>query len=354
MTLSENTVKKIWKVFGLIILILVVSYLMYIFSDIIIMLSVSMLLALIFNPLINFMEKKGFHRLITILAVFFLTGGIVIFGFSVLIPKIIYQMNMIVKNVNEQNVNFLLAQIQKLIENYIPFVDSIAFVEKVKGFFSNIFYNSINNISNIVSSLFSILAISVIVPFMTFFLLKDRVQIIKGIVNIMPNRYFEVAYWVIKRISDQLGRFVRGWIFDAFIVGVLAAIGLTILGIENSVTIGMVAGLGHLIPYFGPVIGGLPAIIISIIQFGDFSRLPSIVLMFIIVYTIDNGYIQPNVFSKSTDIHPLMIIVLILIGSQLMGIFGMLLAVPIATVVKTATKELYFGYKNYKIIHQNR
>ena len=96
---------------------------------------------------------------------------------------------------------------------------------------------------------------------------------------------------------------------------------------KNSVTIGLIAGLGHLIPYFGPVIGGLPAILISIIQFGDFSKLPSILIMFLIVYTVDNGYIQPNVFSKSTDIHPLMIIILILIGSQVMGIFGMLLAV---------------------------
>ena len=78
---------------------------------------------------------------------------------------------------------------------------------------------------------------------MSFFLLKDNAQIIKGIINIVPNRFFEFSYWVIDQISFNLGRFVRGWIFDAFLVGTLAAIGLTILGIQNSITIGFVAGI---------------------------------------------------------------------------------------------------------------
>ena len=166
----------------------------------------------------------------------------------------------------------------------------------------------------------------------------------------MPNKYFEVSYSVIRKISIQLGRFVRGWIFDAFMVGLLSGIGLAILGIDNAASIGLIAGIGHLIPYFGPILGGIPAIIISVIQFGNFSMLPKILLMFCCIYLLDNGFIQPNVFSKSTDIHPLMIIFLIIIGSQTMGILGMLLAVPAATVIKTAAREIYLGYKNYKII----
>jgi len=78
--------------------------------------------------------------------------------------------------------------------------------------------------------------------------------------------------------------------------------------------------------------------------------LPKIVLMFALIYIFDNGYIQPKVFSKSTDMHPLIIIILVLIGGKLLGVFGMLLAVPAATVIKTAAKEIYYGYKNYKII----
>ena len=130
----------------------------------------------------------------------------------------------------------------------------------------------------------------------------------------------------------------------------MSGVGLALLGIHNAASIGFIAGVGHLIPYFGPIIGGIPAIAISLIQFGDFSMLPNIIMLFIIIYTIDNGFIQPNVFSRGTDMHPLIIILLILVGSELLGIFGMLLAVPTATVIKTAAREIYYGYKNYKII----
>ncbi len=332
------------------LLIALIIYLGILFFDLLVMLSISILIAMIFNPLISILERHGLSRNISVLFVLGLALFLIILGFSFLVPTIASQMNALTSNISQDKINNVLKQIQDSLGDYIPFLDSTDFATKFSEFFSSLFFSSINNISNIVSGIVSVLAIAVIVPFMTYFILKDNKRIIKGIINIMPNRYFEMAYSVIHQISLQLGRFVRGWIFDAFVVGVLSAIGLTILGIKNSVTIGFVAGIGHLIPYFGPLVGGLPAIVISIVQFGNLSMLPSIIIMFLIVYTLDNGFIQPNVFSKSVDLHPLAIIILIIIGSQAMGVIGMLLAVPVATVIRTAAREIYIGYKRYKII----
>jgi predicted PurR-regulated permease PerM len=342
--------KKVSKISLTVVALLIMAYFSYLFFDIIIMLSVSLLLAMIFNPLVKILENQNINRLTSVVIVFAISGIFVFFALSILIPKVVAQMNTISVALSKDNVSKLLVQIEDAAKNYIPFLDSADIAGKISTFLSSLILDSINNLSNIVSSIVSIIAIAVIVPFMTFFFLKDNQSIIKGIVNIMPNKYFEVSYSVIWKIREQLGRFVRGWILDAFLVGLMSAVGLSILGIQNSITIGFVAGVGHLIPYFGPIIGGIPAIIISLIQFGDLSMLPSITIMFIIIYTLDNGYIQPNVFSKSTDIHPLVIIILILAGSQILGVFGMLLAVPVATVIKTAAREIYFGYKNYKII----
>ena len=329
---------------------LLLFYFSYIFFDIIFMLAVSLLIAMIFDPVVKLLEGRNISRLTSVLIVFCVSGIFIFFALSILIPKIVSQMNTISEALSKENVNRFIYQIEAVAKTYIPFADSADIAGKISDFLYSLVFDSINNISDIVSSIVSILAIMVIVPFITFFILKDNQAIIKGLVNVMPNRYFEVSYWVIWKIREQLGRFVRGWIIDAFLVGVMSAVGLSILGIHNSITIGFVAGIGHLIPYFGPIIGGVPAIIISVIQFGDLSMLPSIIVLFLIIYTIDNGYIQPNVFSKSTDMHPLVIILLILIGSQLLGIFGMLLAVPVATIIKTAAREIYYGYKNYKII----
>jgi predicted PurR-regulated permease PerM len=142
--------------------------------------------------------------------------------------------------------------------------------------------------------------------------------------------------------------FVRAWIFDATFVGTLIGFGFYLIGVPNALPLGVIAGLGHLIPYFGPIIGGIPAIIISIMS-GDTSQIPLIIIIVLGVYTIDNGFVQPVVFGKSVDIHPIMIILLIIAGSQIFGLIGMLLAVPVATVIKTMAKEIYYAFKNYRI-----
>ncbi len=350
MNLKEQTQKTIWKIFLGTVILSLLLYGAYIFLDIIVMLTISLLLAMIFNPLVSILEKKNIPRIISVLIVFLVSGVMVVLGLSVLIPKIAVQMNTITKSLTQENVGNIIAKFETIINDLLPFINTKDLAPKLSDLISSLFFDTINNLSDILTSIISVIAISVIVPFMTFFILKDNRTIIKGIINIMPNKYFEMSYSVINQISKQLGRFVRGWILDAFLVGLAITIGLAFLGIKNSITIGFVAGVGHLIPYFGPVIGGLPAILISLIQFGDFSKLPSILILFLIIYSLDNGYIQPNVFSKSTDLHPLMIIILILAGSQIMGILGMLLAVPTATVIRTAAREIYNGYKNYKII----
>lgn len=350
MTTKELYIRKIIRFSGIAASLLLFLYLAYIFIDIIVIITISLLIAMIFNPLVDLLEESGLPRLLSVFIVVISAGLFIALGIWILIPKIMGQFNTILSTISQESIDNYSGQLEIFFKKFVPFVNSSELVLKIQNLLTNSIYNFVNNLSTFISSLISLLTLFVIVPFMIFFFLKDKKTITKGIINIMPNRYFEVSYWVIRKISIQLGRFVRGWILDAFLVGFLSALGLSILGINNSVSIGVVAGIGHLIPYFGPIIGGIPAIIISVVQFGDLSMLPSIIVMFLIIYTIDNGFIQPNVFSKSTDFHPIVIIVLIIAGSSVLGVIGMLLAIPTATVVKTAAKEIYNGYKNYKII----
>ena len=145
-----------------------------------------------------------------------------------------------------------------------------------------------------------------------------------------------------------MGRFVRGWVFDATFVGLSCGFGFYFIGIDNALPLGVVSGIGHLVPYFGPIIGGVPAIIFSIIQYGDLSHVPFIFLLILGVYTLDNGFVQPYVFAKSVDMHPIVIILLILAGSQLLGIIGMLLAVPMVAGMQVVKSKVplsaMFGY----------
>lgn len=350
-TLNEADNRKLKLLYGATVVLIVAGFLAYVYIDVLTLLAVSILISMIFNPVVDFFEQRKIPRVVAVLSIFIVTGLFLFTVVSILLPKLVNQLEAIANSLNDESIKLSLTQFEQTLKARFPFLSSLNLTDKISSIFNSAILRWINNLSSIVQGVFSFLAFIVIIPFMTFFILKDSQRLLHGIINLVPNKYFEVSYNVLTKISIQLSRYVRGWILDAAIVGILAGIGLALLGINNAISIGFIAGAGHLIPYFGPVIGGLPAIIITILQFGDLSMLPSVLILFTVIYTFDNGFIQPNIISKSTDMHPLVIILLILIGSETLGVLGMLLAVPIATVAKTAVKEIYFGYKNYKIIN---
>jgi predicted PurR-regulated permease PerM len=323
--------------------------LFYILLDVFVLFAISVLLAFIFQPFVLLFEKQGFNRLFSVIIVFFVVGLLLYLGLSIIIPRFVFQLNHLIETLHVYSLHDQLMLLEKEIYNFIPFFTPGSLAKRVEQVISLQIIHFFEQISDVLSSLVSVIAILVIVPFITFFLLKDNRLIFRGIVSIMPNKYFEMSYWILKKITIQLGRFVRGWLFDASFVGIMCGLGFYSIGIPYALPLGVIAGFGHLVPYLGPVIGGIPAIVISIIQYGDMSHVPLIILLMIIIYTVDNGFVQPYIFSKNVDMHPIIIILLIIAGSQLFGLIGMLLAIPVASVVRTAAKEIYFAFKNYKV-----
>ena len=342
-----------FKNFGYISLLLIgvilFLYLIYLLSTLFVIVAVSVLLAFIFDPFVKQLEKEGFSRLAATLVVFVVVSFLLYIGISFFIPKFVTQLNQLIGALQVYSIQDQIVSFEKQIHNYLPFFKIGDLSKRIEEFISTGMLNSVDQLSSIFTSLVSIIAILIIVPFITFFLLKDSRVIQKGIIHIMPNKYFEVTYWILKKVNVQLGRFVRGWIFDAAFVGISCGLGYYFIGINNALPLGVISGLGHLVPYLGPIIGGVPAAIFSIIQYGDLSHVPFIFFLLLGVYALDNGFVQPYVFAKSVDMHPIVIILLVITGSQLMGVIGMLLAVPIASVLKTAAQEIYYAVKNYKI-----
>lgn len=327
---------------------LFIFFLFYL-SEVVLIVIISILIAFIFDPFVKKLEREGFSRLTSTAAMFVIMGLLIYLILSFFIPMLINQMNSLVKTFHVYSLHDQIVLLEIEVYRYLPFFNPGELSKKIEEFIRLQMLNSIDELTNVVSSIASIIAILLIIPFITFFFLKDSQNIFQGLIKIVPNKYFEMSYWILKKISMQLANFVRAWIFDATFVGFMCGAGFYIIGIDNAIPLGLIAGLGHLVPYLGPIIGALPAIVISIMQYGDLSQVPFIILLIITVYAVDNGIVQPYVFSKSVDMHPIIIILLIIIGSQLFGIIGMLLAIPVATVVKTAVKEIYFAFKNYKI-----
>lgn len=321
----------------------------YLFAELLFILAMSVLISLIFIPVVNFLERYKFNRILATLTVFVGFGFLIYVGFSTLIPKIGSQLNSLIQQISYVSIQEQILSIEIKLRSIFPFLEEGIVVHKAESFLTKFAEESFLNFTSFLSGIFSMAAVLFLMPFIIFFLIKDRDKMIKGLITFLPNKYFEMSYWIIDKIALQLGHFVRGWIFDATYVGFACGLAFYLIGIENAIALGVIAGVGHLVPYFGPVIGGLPALLISLLQYGDFSAAPLIILALAIIYVIDNGFVQPYVFSKQINLHPLLIIILIIAGGQLLGIVGMIFAVPTATVVKTAAQEIYFVLKNYHI-----
>jgi putative permease len=347
--MSDSTFNKATKLFLSAAALIIFLYLVYLLTEIIIILALAILLAFIFAPFVSLLEAKGFNRFTSTLLIFGIFGFAIYFSLSIIIPKFIFQMDQLITSLE----GFSLAEEMKMLEvtliHYVPFFEVGDLTNSVEVFITSQVSNIFGTVTSVLSSIASVVAILVIVPFITFFLLKDYRKILQGILQTIPNNYFEMSYYILKKVSLQLGLFVRAWIFDATFVGLMIGFGFYFIGVPNAMPLGVIAGLGHLIPYFGPIIGGIPAIIMSIVQYGDLSQVPLILLIVLTTYALDNGFVQPYIFGKSVDMHPVMIILLIISGGILFGLFGMLLAVPVATVIKTFSKEIYFARKNYRI-----
>lgn len=218
--------------------------------------------------------------------------------------------------------------------------------------FQTIFNNLISFTGNFLIGLLAVV-------FITFFLLYEKGIVRKQFIALIPNQYFEISIVAIYKIEKLLSNYLLGLLFQMFAIFSIASFGLSLLGIRYALTIALFAAVSNLIPYAGPVLGAAFGVIVGV-STGDFMMDTSaiwlmvlkILAVFSVVQLTDNLLLQPLIFSKSVKAHPLEIFVIIFVGANLAGILGMIVAIPVYTVIKVSIKELYSGYKKYYIFNR--
>ncbi len=347
---KEGTTKKILRIILPFLTIALLTYFLFELINILVLVAISILLAFILKPVVVYLEFLKIPRVYAALISVIMAVSLIGFLIYYFVPIISSQFDNLLILFRDLRIQDLITQLERKISNTFPFIKRGEISKQFTRLVQTGMENLIADISNFIPKIFSIAAFTLIVPFITFYILKDSRNLKLGIINLLPNRYFEMAYEVLQKVSIDLGKFVRGWIFDAMFVGICVMLGLYLIGINNFAMLGLLAGVGHLIPYLGPIIGIIPSILVSYYQMGNFSLALPIVILFLIIYTIDNGFVQPMIYSKSLKIHPVVIIFLILIGSELFGLLGLLLAVPVSNIIRVMATEIYRGYKAYQIV----
>jgi len=201
----------------------------------------------------------------------------------------------------------------------------------------------------------------ILAPLIFIFLGFDNGQIRRFFISLVPNRYFELSLTVLDRLDDAIGKYLRGTLTECLLVGLTLTLGLILLGIPAgiAVAIGVVSGLLNAIPYLGTVIALLIGVTYALIAENVRPLIPGlnpndlalyVVILIIITHVLDDVVFQPFVLGSAVNVHPLVVIIAIIGGSLIMGLWGMLFAIPTVVVVKTAVATFFKELKDYRII----
>ena len=352
--LYSQFLKTSWKVFLTILGIALIVILFPYAKDVLIMFIIAWLLSVLLSPLVDYMESKRLRRGWAILIVMIIILALVVFSFSLIIPGIIRTVEALSTKLQSDVINELSIKIEDFFEKNF---NNAELARNVTVKLNDIGVNLLNSLGEFFKNVGSFIASMVIVPVITFFLIKDSRRFKRAIISQVPNKYFELSLNILHKVENQVGKYIQGQAIDALIVGILSTIGLFLINvafdwpIQYFLFIGMLAGLANLIPYVGPIVGAIPALIIAIINNPPNVGIVLIwiVVMFIIVQAIDNSLVSPLVVSKSVNMHPLTVIVVVIIGGKIAGAIGMLFAVPLTGIIKVTFLQVIWGLKNYSL-----
>ena len=309
------------------------------------LLVVSALLAYIIEPLAVFLESRGMSRTWACLMIFLSTGMIIGISLVVFLPVLGREMMAFQEGLKSGHALAMVSRFEQALEDHFAFlgISDLDLANRLSSLMVHIGDWIFSHLLDVVALITNL----VIIPFIAFFLLKDGRKIKKQFIRMIPNRFFEFSLNLLYKMDLQLGNYLRGQFLDAAIFGVLSVFALWLLGVKYFLIIGVFAGLANLIPFLGPVAGAAPAIIVSVLDTGNFVMGISIIIAFACIKLIDDALVQPLVVAKSVHMHPIVVLLAVIIGGKFFGILGMLLSVPVTGFIKVVIQESIANYRRY-------
>jgi len=308
---------------------------------------VAAFLTYLISPLVIKIQSCGFRRWVGVAVIVAFVVAVVAVALVFFIPWILDEIDRFRVNIPsyQKYLSNCVDVMRVKIETAIPILKDYSI--------SDVFINKVQLIAHslagkaptYVFNVFSIVSIVVLIPMLVFFMLLGGRKSINMLVEIAPPSYVETVLSIIYEMDSVLGKFIRGQLIEAASVGIMAAVSLYFLGLNFAIIIGITAGLANMIPYLGPFVGLVFAVIVGAVQFQSIIAVIQIAAVFAAIQFIDNNFIQPFVVGKNVDLGPVTMIFAMLAGAQVFGFLGVIFAVPVAAIIKTIFFMLFSKYK---------
>ena len=307
---------------------------LYLIRDILAVLFVAVIMGAAIEPWVDFLQEKRIPRVVSILVFYVIGLGILALAIVLIVPVMVTELRGLANNFptyyerilnsfgqfQENGVN--VGSFSNILESW-----AVNLGETTKGVFSTI--------GGIFGGIISLVAVLVI----TFYLIVEKDNMKNFVQFVTPGKYQAYIIQLYNRVQKKIGSWLSGQISLMLIIAVLSYIGLLFLGVRYALILALIAGLTEIIPYVGPTLGAIPAVLIAFTD-SPFKAL-LVIILYVIIQQLENSVIVPRVMKKAVGLNPIVVIVVILIGGKIAGLLGALLAVPIATILSVLLKDFF-------------
>lgn len=320
---------------------------------------VAFLIAYLANPLLNWLQRGRVKRGLGVLFVLLMFGGIFAMA-GALIVTISAQFIQLFKDLPGQ-VDQFSAGLDRLTSWLaglgVPGLDNArerlteaaqTYLQSLENNLLPILQNALSSSSTVFAGLLSIGGVIgqvLLILLLSVYLMLDYGRVNVTLLRIFPRPWQPRVLELSGLIGTAVGGYVRGQLLIALFIGVFVWLGLSLLGIPSAAAIGFLAGAFNIVPYLGPIIGATPALLLAMP--GGWIKMLLVVVVFVAANQIESNFLSPYILSKTTDLHPITVLVAILVGVALLGFVGALLAVPAVALGKLLLEKYYYGSRTY-------
>ena len=317
-------------------------------------LFIGLVIAWLFDPIVSKLQKKGVRRGLGTTIVYFVFIGIIIIILYSIIPLLSDQLTDFAKTIPN-----IMSSVEGWIDNVFQNFASIEgfdadgtklqVMAKIQEFGTNMAQNLPEITVNIVTSFFSFMGTFLIGLIIGFYFLVGF-ENVHAVLSFIPKKIRKDTILLLDDVNESLRNFVRGAVIDSTLIFVVQSILFWITGLKAPLLFGLFCGITNVIPYAGPYIGGIPAVIVAFSQstsVGIFTLIAVVSVQF-----IEGNFLQPIIMSKSTKLHPVTIMLGLIVFGYFFGVFGMVISTPVIAVFKTVFMYFDNKYDFFRIRHR--
>lgn len=339
----------------LIVFIVAVGIAVHLLKPILMPFLVGALLAYLGDPLVDRLERAGMGRTAAVSTVFLALIVLAVLSLLIALPLLVDQMQVLGARIQagfvwlQQTGIPLLRQKLDLPPGAMQLDSAREVLREHWGSAGSLLAGAWGRITGSGMTLIAWLANVLLIPVVTFYLLRDWDIMVARIRDLLPRRIEPRASLIAGECDEILGAFIRGQLIVMFVLGAIYAVGLWIVGLELALVLGLLAGLASIVPYLGFIVGITAAGIAGWFQFQDWWVMLQIGVVFGIGQMLESMILTPLLVGEKIGLHPVAVIFALLAGGQLFGFVGVLLALPTAAVVMVMLRHLHDSYKSSEL-----